>query len=284
MSTENKKENPAAMSAIIPFCGFYESAATAMIDWEIESAFNYNDSGDSAIPQDAFFEIEYHSIYKDFAAAYAEAFNEYFESETGLTLGAEYETMQSPREYNFTTDRVFVFVPYENMKAIYNHLMRDDSRRRILADTIRERHSSRSGFISFYSSDFESWRAKPLREYDHNEMKTLIVAALACEGVEELPYYEMMESYSCNGHLSSAIYSAMPERLNTFAALQYDARRELDYKAFKECPEYAEYMRQCVDSGAPNTIQDFETWRESKDSPEYAPPYRCDKTPDMFKA
>jgi len=47
-----------------------------------------------------------------------------------------------------------------------------------LETVIRERHSSRSGFISFYDNDIGSWLEKRLDEYDHNEMGTLLMAAM----------------------------------------------------------------------------------------------------------
>jgi hypothetical protein len=48
---------------------------------------------------------------------------------------------------------------------------------------IKERHTSRDGFISFYSNNFDDW-VKPLSKYDHNELGTLLTAYAESSAIE----------------------------------------------------------------------------------------------------
>ena len=86
----------------------------------------------------------------------------------------EFEELISPKEYNFTTDRVFVRIPIDTIEKIATEM--DD---KPLRETIRKNHSSRSGFISFYADDLDDpeWQ-KPVRDWDHNQLMTLLEAKL----------------------------------------------------------------------------------------------------------
>lgn len=141
--------------------------------------------------------MDYSAAYREMAADYAAAFDQWAADNLETAPGSfTFESMDSPREYNFTTDRVYVTVPLAVMESLFNRVDREK-----LAETISQRHSSRSGFISFYANDLESWLEKPLEEFDHNEYGTLLVAAMAaavdnesdlnwqlCEGILESDY------------------------------------------------------------------------------------------------
>jgi hypothetical protein len=86
----------------------------------------------------------------------------------------EFAEMTSPREYNFTTDRVFCRVAFADVEKMLGATKPDT-----LARIIRERFTSRSGFISFYSAEFADWMAKPREKWDANECGTLLIAFLA---------------------------------------------------------------------------------------------------------
>jgi len=47
---------------------------------------------------------------------------------------------------------------------------------------IAERFTSCSGFISFYSRHLADWLEKPIVDWDHNELGTLLIAAMRAAG------------------------------------------------------------------------------------------------------
>jgi hypothetical protein len=183
------------VSVCLPFAGFYESKWSGMIEEE-ERRFIENAKQE---PDDEFHDIAKHDegaelfellfkhtnysvAYGAIAREYADNFGEYFTRETGFELQTSFEEMTSPRFYNFETDRVFALVPIAYLYLIYRKLRAEY--RGELARTIHSRHSSRSGFHSFYSNNIEEWEDKPFSTWDHNEYETLLLAAMASQGVD----------------------------------------------------------------------------------------------------
>lgn len=99
------------------------------------------------------------------------------------TLQLEFDEMTSPREYNFETDRLFATVPAYIMRRLFAKSRREGHE--TLAAVILRRFTSRSGFISHYPASLADWLAKPLVDWDCNELGTLLLAALEIEGMTE---------------------------------------------------------------------------------------------------
>lgn len=100
------------------------------------------------------------------------------------SIGMSFESMDSPREYNFATDRVYGRIPLKFMRALLKRSSAENHA--TLARVVAERFTSRSGFSSFYDSDVAAWLAKagPLQEWDHNELGTLLIAGLVMADVD----------------------------------------------------------------------------------------------------
>jgi hypothetical protein len=90
-------------------------------------------------------------------------------------MAYEWEEMVSPREYNFTTDRLFAKFSLSDLETIRQRLDAAE-----LAQEARERFTSRSGFISFYDPDVSTW-PEALEDWDHNQLGTLVRAFVALE-------------------------------------------------------------------------------------------------------
>ena len=92
---------------VIPFMGFYDSIHDSAIDSAFEQFFDYDGDGKMDLPQDKIDDLwsDYNpiswGIYKEYCSEYVN----FIADEYGVKLS--YETMVSPREYNFTTDRIF---------------------------------------------------------------------------------------------------------------------------------------------------------------------------------
>lgn len=160
----------------IPFAGFYSSKYSGELDAVQERFVEYevekNPGLDPDIPNEALWHCaDYGKAYDHIARAYVDQFNQYILDEYEIDLGLKFESMQSPREYNFETDRIFCEVSEENVRKL-REAVSDPA----LRHAIKERFTSRSGFISSYPNNLEDW--PPLEQWDHNELGTLLVALL----------------------------------------------------------------------------------------------------------
>ena len=166
----------------LPFPGFYGSLLESEMDSvdERESEHEAETRGiDLAVVTSArYWAVDHSNAYLEVARDYAVQFNDTLKDEHEIDLELEYVTMSSPKYYNFETDRVFVTLPMPVIERMHAETNDVD-----LRTVIRERHSSRSGFISFYPNDLDEW-TKPLVEWDHNELETLLLAFLRSKEVE----------------------------------------------------------------------------------------------------
>lgn len=209
------------LTTTIPFMGFYETRLSDELDREEESAVDYMiEEGEhqghdaSAIHDALYFTTNYTKAHQHVAKVYAEQFAEYLKP-----YKLEFESMVSPREYNFTTDRIFMTISEGDFINMFG-----ETDKGILENLILERCTSRSGFSSFYSKALFDWIEKPLIEWDHNEVGMVLEAYLK---TEELDLYEVedeiIEWMSSNGVFSNALdmaidHEAFKERLNKQAA------------------------------------------------------------------
>lgn len=184
------------LSFNIPFQGFYESLYSSEVDHEQERWIEYElterEDGELSHPEEIrlneseyaelFWDHAQYSIaYSHIARAYIDAFSYWAGEKLGFPLPLAFEEMTSPREYNFETDRLFAKVPGETIARLWAMSKADNHKR--LSAMIRERFTSYDGFRSFYPNDLESWLEKPLGDWDHNELGTLLRACLRISGV-----------------------------------------------------------------------------------------------------
>ncbi|GAY30625.1 hypothetical protein [Prevotella sp. MGM2] len=95
-------------------------------------------------------------VAKEFAEMYISELND----KLGLKMELTSESVESPREYNFTTDQVICFVEvgdWDGFVKKVSSLMSQPEYTTELAKIIKENHSDRPGFWSFMSNDIEYW-------------------------------------------------------------------------------------------------------------------------------
>ena len=171
----------------ISFAGLCDSIYSSGLDYEEESFCEYEAEKESseyeteALRIDAreYADIVYHvadynAMHKLVAAQYSEAFNATVKANCDIDLRIVHESMESPREYNFTTDRIFCYIPKSIVKKLFKLTSKE-----ALADRIKANHTSYDGFCSFYSNDLATWQEKPVIEWDFNELGTLLQAYLS---------------------------------------------------------------------------------------------------------
>ena len=182
------------MLTTLPFSGFYGSIWSDELD-SVENNFIENEAeDDNSLDESEISSIvdkcrQYGTQMQYVAQEFVGYFNEKFKEAFAIDLGLRFESMKSPREYNFTSDVIYAYIDEEVVRRLL-----DDLEESKLADMIRERFTSRSGFISFYTNRIERWKAKPIEEWDYNEVGTILEAYVAqVEDFEWGVYYEMCE-------------------------------------------------------------------------------------------
>jgi hypothetical protein len=145
------------------FSGFYETAWGGDWDSHLE---NESDHFGVVIKYD-YLDIDYAKYQNDIAEYYTG------EVETDLVKGGfitsmKFQKVNSPREYNFSTDKLDVelTITEDNYSKIVEYLENNDED---FKDYITANFSDRSGFYSFYSNDHMEW------------YKTLVADKLKCE-------------------------------------------------------------------------------------------------------
>lgn len=174
------------------FCGFYESRLSGALDSVEEqeaehfAVYREHDDGTRGSVLDArdYAELfmshaRYGIAFDAIARAYVDAASDVLNlalSELDATPADaprlfEFSRLVSPREYNFSTDELCVFVSAETWGRMVAEVNDAD-----VTDVATERHTSRSGFASFYSPDWRSWG--DVSGYDDVQRDTLFRAWL----------------------------------------------------------------------------------------------------------
>lgn len=173
----------------LPFDGFYCSRWDEAFDAVLEA---------EDAPDGLWDAVDWRAAREAVAREYAGRFMGYV-LEPGETW--EFDRLLTPREYNFETDRVFVRVSEDAIRRWREAVDPD-----VLAEVAADRHTSRSGFVSFYSPDVSEW-PDDVAGWDHNQLGTLLLAVLDGDDAQDQAFEDM----ACNGAFDSAVYGAARE-------------------------------------------------------------------------
>jgi len=145
----------------IPFQGFCNSLYSYAIEGAIESSLDwYTEDYELTEAQrdtlaNGYLEKNTSEFYYNVSKDYAESFIYEIERDTGLTLNARFESMESPREYNFKTDRIFIELTEDSAVAFVNYIL--ENHKDEFRNLIAQRFTSRDGFWSNYKNTLEAW-------------------------------------------------------------------------------------------------------------------------------
>lgn len=185
------------IESALPFSGFYNSIWSSELDqckiqqiehWMEEDKYSglEADQLEEALSD----HIDYRAACIDVVKAYVSRFEDWINGELDLDIHLEFVEMVSPREYNFTTDRIFVKISRSDLAKLYRKVGRQAVR-----EEAKTHFTSRSGFISFYSPLIEEWGS--IREWDYNQVGMIFQAAVDSvdhpEDVDMAIYYGMSE-------------------------------------------------------------------------------------------
>ena len=176
MTNENQK-----LLVNVPFSGFYNSIHDEKLIDLLEETLR-DDHGDISFPN-IFRELHNAMNWEVAQNQYADSWVAHLRIEFDIE-GMEFDRLESPREYNFSTDRVFAKIPIEQVKRIDAEVDRTE-----LAELVKERLAPRSGFMPFYSNDVDDWPID-IADWDHNRLSLLLECWLTRNG-DEMQELEM---------------------------------------------------------------------------------------------
>ena len=164
------------LESTIPFYGFYNSPISSdiehqigqQIEWDCD-IYDLNETEEEILYNNYLIVNRvsfYNEIAEDYTNLYIDALNERLE---GFTLKATYKCFESPREYNFETDRIFIEIEENHCIDFIKYIIKNYKKE--LEEKIKQRFTSRSGFSSFYKNSLDLW-PKDYSEWDHNQIGT----------------------------------------------------------------------------------------------------------------
>ncbi len=177
------------IETVVPFfVGYYQSILEHFIDQVVEMELEESEQSYDDIESS----LDYPKAFNEIAVQWLNRFN----AETGYNI--EFETIESPREYNFTTDKLIGMIPVEEVKEAINKCRSNID---IFKNEVLDKYfKSYDGFISFYSNDLDDWFDKDVEDLDCNE----VMAYLAGSILSDLDEDELLDCI--HGH--SSVYEA----------------------------------------------------------------------------
>lgn len=165
----------------LPFDGFCDTVHAMAIDDAIERMFS-NEQGDDCTP------IAFHYAF-NFMDTTIEPYCKMVAEQTqhelkqaGFDLPSMvFDEVQSPREYNFENDRIFIRLSTLDILMMFQEVDRDE-----LNQLIKDTYTSYEGFRSFYDNSLADWCDKFVTEWDCNQLGTLMQAYT--EGFKLCPF------------------------------------------------------------------------------------------------
>lgn len=123
------------------------------------------------------------AVSEDLCDAFETLWNDNFNAQIKMT----FDSLDSPREYNFSTDRISASIEFDGKELkelIEKHL---DS----ITEHIAQTFKMRDGFMPHYSDDVKEWDLENLEDLDHNEINVILTALCKHEDLDDLDlYYE----------------------------------------------------------------------------------------------
>lgn len=192
---------------VVPHSGYYCSVHDQELESQLEQLFSDRATGcdiNYDLVNLASEKMSWRAVYTDYSEDYVENFGIAFD------VALEFESMSSPREYNFSSDITYAYITESSLLSVYQRVAKE-----VLDKTAKEMFTSYDGFISFYSSNVSTWG--PVTEWDHNQILCLLrsLADDVTGGFDQQGEYELGEASSGNGVYENLLYKHCPgiERL-----------------------------------------------------------------------
>jgi len=168
METKTKEKALKVATWLPGFDGYYGSIFDEDSGEENEIDNINQERKEKGLPEIGYDDCEwdYEEFYKNLSEDITGTVGNYLQDHK-LIHDYEFEKLSSPREYNFVNDSIhvtFILLP-ENEKNIMQYLSRNKAQ---FETYLKDKYTSRSGFISSYSNDVYYWLQHPeLLTHEH---------------------------------------------------------------------------------------------------------------------
>ena len=134
----------------IPFSGFYNSIHDSAIDSALEyEAECYTDSGKASdIVLDVLTVNHYDKIREELSKVFVNSVNDLFCYEYDINLDLEFDSLKSPRFYNYSTDEIYCYIDNDKIKELVALLDSEND----FIEVLKDKYQSCDGFIVFDST------------------------------------------------------------------------------------------------------------------------------------
>ena len=157
----------------VPFMGFYGTIAIQLA--ELYSDYDFEQADDDN--KERITKFNYAADYTDwkdklsskYVACYCKALNDIATEYKYPQIKFSYSGIQSPRFYNFTTDRIFAKIPRKTIVEYWNIILNDPEFKKCAVEYLTYNFKSRDGFMSNYDYRIEDWIDRGAENFDVNE-------------------------------------------------------------------------------------------------------------------
>ena len=176
------------------FNGFYNTLFEDILDNATDNAIEWcNEDNKNSLNYDNFdfdFITLQSEICKDAVSKIEEKLNE-----IGINCSIKYDTLISPREYNFINDSINIEINFKKFSRVIEILEQNfDS----FTQYIKDNYTSRDGFISSHSSYASDWMEDLKNDTENEAHKVGAVLDFILQEVEEYKdenlYFELCEN------------------------------------------------------------------------------------------
>ena len=176
------------------FNGFYNTLFEDLIDNAVDGAIEYhNEQNNTDLVYDDFnfnFDSIMQEICKDAVSKVEDKLNE-----IGINCTIKYETLVSPREYNFSNDSINIEINFKKFSQVIETLEQNfDS----FSQYIKYNYTSYSGFIPSYSSCASDWIEDLKNDAENEAHKVGAVLDFIFQEIEEYKdedlYFDLCEN------------------------------------------------------------------------------------------
>ena len=163
------------------FNGFYNTLFENLIDNAVDGAIEYhNEQNGTDLVHDDFnfnFDSIMQEICKDAVSKIEEKLNE-----IGINCKIKFESLISPREYNFFNDSINIEINFKKFSQVIEILEQNfDS----FTQYIKDNYASRDGFISSHSSYASDWMDDLIEDAENEAHKVGAVLDFILQEIEE---------------------------------------------------------------------------------------------------
>ena len=177
------------------FSGFYGTLFEDIIDSEVD----YILEGEETYTTDNV-EFDYKTFKDDISKQCVGVFEDAFNRDIHTKLSVSFESLFSPKFYNFENDSINVAISLskEDFNTIISAIKGNKAE---ISEQLKERYSSREGFSSFHSTDLDEWIEDLTLEFENEEdcsHKWGAILEILCDVLDIIDEEEMVDKVRGN--------------------------------------------------------------------------------------